>query len=251
MERIMNDDSTNLGVPRAGDELAGLPHTAGTKARSAPDRALTRTMWSVLPVLVLLVLVYAAIRVATDWPHVLAGTRPDDDSFESRYVRDPALAYAHIIPGVVYLVGAPLQLSRRFRERHFTVHRRMGRVVLPAGIVAGVFAIIFGTLFSFGGFFEASATIIFGHFFVAALITAYLAIRRGDVDTHRRWMIRAFAVGLAVGTIRVWQELFMGLGLLSFENSFPVSFWLAFTLHALAAEAYLRRRPSAQALANA
>jgi hypothetical protein len=37
---------------------------------------------------------------------------------------------------------------------------------------------------------------------------------------HRRWMIRAFAVGVAVGTIRIWQAVFVGFGLLSFEDAF-------------------------------
>jgi Predicted membrane protein (DUF2306) len=92
----------------------------------------------------MIVLVFAGMRVATDWPNVAAGTIPPDESPDYSYALHPVLAYAHILPGVIYLLGAPFQLSRRFRERHFTVHRRMGRVVLPAGIRAGVFAIVFG-----------------------------------------------------------------------------------------------------------
>lgn len=119
----------------------------------------------------------------------------------------------------------------------------MGRVVLPAGITAGILAIIFGTLYPFGGGLEASATIVFDGYFVAALVTAFLAIKRGDATRHRRWMIRAFAIGLAVGTIRVWIGLFQAFGLMSFPDSFGVAFWLSFVLHALAAEVYLSRRP--------
>jgi uncharacterized membrane protein YozB (DUF420 family) len=169
---------------------------------------------------------------------------PPEDSADHSYALHPILAYAHILPGVVYLVGAPFQLSRGFRKRHLATHRRLGRIVLPAGITAGIFAIIFGTMFPFGGPLEASATVLFGGYFVAALITAFLAIKRGDVPHHRRWMIRAFAIGLAVGTIRVWIGVFQAFGLMSLQDSFGVAFWLSFLLHAAAVEAYLSRRPS-------
>lgn len=174
-----------------------------------------------------------------------SGTVPPDDSYDQRYALHPVLAYAHILPGVLYLVGAPLQLSRRFRERHFTLHRRLGRVLLPAGITAGVFAIAFGAPYAFGGLSESSATVLFAAYFLVALVTAFAAIKAGDVTGHRRWMIRAFAIGLAVGTIRIWVGVFQATGLLSLEDSFGPAFWLAFVLHALAAELYLSRRPSA------
>jgi Predicted membrane protein (DUF2306) len=75
------------------------------------------------------------------------------------------------------------------------------------------------------------------------LILAVRAIRRDDMCHHRRWMIRAFAVGVAVGTIRIWLGIFVGLGLLEFEDSFGPAFWISFCLHALAAELWLRAPP--------
>jgi cytochrome bd-type quinol oxidase subunit 1 len=227
-----------------GDGAANLVGVALARVRAV-------TLWSTLIVLILVALVAVGVRIATDWPNVTAGTVPPEDSFHRRYALHPALAYAHILPGVVYLLGAPFQLSRRFRERRIAMHRRMGRVVLPAGVMAGVFAIVFGTLFAFGGLFEASATVVFGAYFVTALVIAFIAIRGGDVTRHRRWMIRAIAIGLAIGTIRIWIGVFQGLGVLSFEDSFGVAFWLSFVLHALAAELYLARRPGVQSRAVA
>lgn len=203
------------------------------------------TLWSTVILLILIVLVAFGIRISIDWPNVTAGTAPPEDSFDRRYALHPVPAYTHIVPGVIYLVGAPLQLSRRFRQRHLTLHRRMGRVVLAAGVTAGVFAIVFGTLFPFGGLSEASATVVFGAYFITALVIAFIAIRGRDVTRHRRWMIRAFAIGLAVATIRIWIGVFQAFGLLSLENSFGVAFWLSFVLHALAAELYLAKRPRA------
>lgn len=209
----------------------------------AADRVRVGAVWSTLVFLILVIVVFAGLRVSVDGPNVAAGVVPEDP-YDRRYALHPVLAYVHILTGVIYLVGAPFQLSRGFRERHFTLHRRMGRVLVPAGITAGIFAIIFGTRYPFDGLLQASATAVFGVYFIAALSIAFLAIKGGDATRHRRWMIRAFAIGLAVGTIRVWIGLFQGLGLLSFQDSFGVAFWLSFSLHALVAEAYLAWRPS-------
>lgn len=207
------------------------------------DRARATAVWASILVLITVVVVFAAIRIVTDLPWVVAGDSPDPDSFEVRYVSFPIPAYLHIIPGVVYLVGACFQLSRRFRTRHLRLHRRMGRVVLGAGIVSGVFALVFGAPLSYGGVWQSVATVVFSSYFLIALALALRAILRRDVTNHRRWMIRAFALGLAVGTIRLWIGLFVGLGVLSTRDSFAPAFWLAFLLHAIAAELWLRWRP--------
>ena len=205
--------------------------------------------------LIAVVVVFALIRVVTDWPHILDGTVPEDD-FAQRYVAHPWLAYLHIAPGVVYLLGAPLQLSRRFRTQHYTVHRRLGRVLLSAALFSGVLAMVFGILFPWGGVLEASASLIFGVWFVSCLVLAFRAIRRQDVTQHRRWMIRAFAVGLGVGTIRLWVGVFTALvigrnsgpeGLtLPDQFTFGLAFWLAFAMHVALGEWWLRRTPALQ-----
>lgn len=201
------------------------------------------TVWSTLLVLILIGVVAAAIRISIDWRNVAAGTVPPEDSYDHRYALHPVLAYTHILPGVIFLLGAPLQLSRRLRQRHIVLHRRIGRVLVAAGVTAGILAIVFGTLFAFGGPLETSATVLFGGYFVTALVTALIAIKKRDVARHRRWMIRAFAIGLAIGTIRIWIGLFQALGVLSFQDSFGPAFWLSFVSHALAAEVYLTKRP--------
>ncbi|MGH8950283.1 MAG: DUF2306 domain-containing protein [Acidimicrobiia bacterium] len=199
--------------------------------------------WGTVFFLIAVVLVFVVIRVVNDSSNLAAGVIPPKGEFDRRYAQQPVLAYAHIVPGVVYLVMAPFQISRRFRNNHLGLHRRMGRILVPTGVLTGVFAIIFGFFFSFGGFAEASASVIFGIYFILALLMAYRSVRAGDTVRHRRWMLRAFAVGLAVGTIRLWVALFEALGVLDFDEAFGLAFWLAFVIHAAAAELWLRWRP--------
>lgn len=199
--------------------------------------------WAGSWLLILVILVFLVIRVGNDIEALSTGTIPPPGEFDRRYALNPALAYAHILPGVVYLVGAPFQLSRKVRTWSLRFHRALGRAVLVSGLITGLFAIAVGILMPFGGFVEGSAAVVFGLYFLIALSLAYRAIRRGEVARHRRWMIRAFAIGAGVGLIRIIVGIFEGTGTLEFSEAFGLSFWLAFIIMTGAAETWLRMRP--------
>lgn len=209
----------------------------------APSRR--RTPWLVgitVTILILIVLGFVAVRLSVDVPSIAAGTVPDD-AYDARFVRHPWLTYLHIGPGVLYMVGAILQLAYWFRRRHYAVHRRLGRILLGAGLLTGAMAVMIGLLFPIGGPGEMSATVLFGVWFFVCLVLAFRGIRADDIVRHRRWMIRAFAIGVGVGTIRIWIALFVITGLLDVPAAFGPAFWISFIMHALAAELWLRARP--------
>jgi uncharacterized membrane protein len=216
-----------------------------TELMSAEVPARRRTPWLVgisVAILILIVLGFVAVRLSVDVPSIAAGTAPDD-AYDARFVRHPWLTYLHIGPGVLYMVGATLQLAYWFRRRHYPVHRRLDRILLGAGLLTGATAVAVGLLFPIGGPAEMSATVLFGVWFLVCLVLAFRAIRADDIVRHRRRMIRAFAIGVAVGTIRIWIALFVITGLLDLPAAFGPAFWIAFTMHAFAAELWLRFRP--------
>ncbi|HEX6286298.1 MAG TPA: DUF2306 domain-containing protein, partial [Acidimicrobiia bacterium] len=136
----------------------------------------------------------------------------------------------------------PFQVSNRFRSANFERHRRVGRVVLIAGLIAGGMAVVVGAVMPYGGFAETSASTVFGIYFVTALALAYRAIRSGRVSSHRRWMIRAFALGVGVGLIRVVIGVGEAVGI-GISESFGAAFWIAFVTMTVLAEIWLKLRP--------
>lgn len=244
MTTVSRQQRRDLGFPEIGDTGLVRRVQSSQQTRWAGVAALT----VVIAVLLTIIVAFAVVRVITDWPSILDGTVPDDD-FAQRYAAHPWLAYLHIGPGLVYLLGAPLQLSRRFRTRHYTAHRRMGRVLVACALLAGVLALVFGLLYPWGGALEASASTIFGLWFVICLVLGFRAIRRREVPRHRRWMIRAFAVGVGVGTIRIWVGLFTAVTIgrsggpdeltLPEQTTFGLAFWLALSMHVAIGEWWL------------
>ncbi len=114
----------------------------------------------------------------------------------------PTIVAVHVILGAFYLLFAPFQFVKRIRSRHLGYHRRMGRVLVAVGLVVGVTALFIGLVIPFSGWAERVVIGLFGSVFVVALIKGFLHVRAGRVALHREWMIRAFAIALAIATQR-------------------------------------------------
>lgn len=56
------------------------------------------------------------IRVASDVGDIRAGEVPPEGDFDRRYVLNSWIAYLHIVPGVVYLLGAPFPALQEDQE---------------------------------------------------------------------------------------------------------------------------------------
>jgi Predicted membrane protein (DUF2306) len=80
-------------------------------------------------------------------------------------------------------------------------------------------------------------------------VLAVRAIRRDDIVHHRRWMIRAFAIGIGIATIRIWLALLQIVGV-GEASSFGPAFWISFPLHVVAGELWLWAFPNPPELAH-
>ncbi len=159
------------------------------------------------------------------------------------FARYPLLTFVHILPGLLFMVLGPIQFSSTLRARHLQWHRWSGRVYLICGLVIGVSALLMSIAMpSIGGLNQAAATTLFALFFLFALGKAYWHVMRRHIARHREWMIRAFAIGLAVATIRPIIGLFFATsrfsGLTPYEF-FGTAFWIGFVLHLMAAEVWI------------
>lgn len=205
-------------------------------------RNLTRALgWAAVLLSIVVLLVFAAIRFVD----MAQGSSPND-SFGVRYVEHPWVALLHIVPGLLFLVLAPLQFVARLRQRRIHVHRRLGRFLVVCAALSGVFALAAAfRLPAFGGATTQAATGVFGVLFLFSLARAVYHIRRREVHWHRQWMIRVFALALGVATIRLVIGLTQAFTDISFEDVFGIAFWLGLGANLLVAEAWIRytRRP--------
>ena len=120
----------------------------------------------------------------------------------ARFFDSPVPVVAHIVGSSLFLVLGALQFAPSLRRRRW--HRIAGRIVAPAGLVSALSA-LWMTLFyaipsAVTGPGLSAVRIVVGTAMAAAIVVAFVAIRRGDVRAHSAWMTRAYAIGLGAGT---------------------------------------------------
>ena len=204
---------------------------------------MVRLLWS-LVILLTLIGVAAATRraIVLISPAAETASRNPTAAFGSGFARHRALTLVHILPGFLFMVLGPLQFVRRIRSRHLRFHRWSGRVFVSLGLVIGVSALAMSYTTSIGGANETAATTLFALLFLFDLVKAFVSIRRREIARHREWMIRAYAIGLAVATVRPIVGVFFATSRLTHltpQEFFGTAFWLGFTLHLIAAEAWI------------
>jgi uncharacterized membrane protein len=124
--------------------------------------------------------------------------------FDRRFARHPTTTLLHIVPGGLFLLLAPIQFSARMRSRHLEVHRWSGRFLALAALITAATGLHFGLFMPFAGPRETVPIALFSLFLVYAIGKGVVAVRKGQFDRHREWMIRAYALGLAISTVRIF-----------------------------------------------
>jgi uncharacterized membrane protein len=195
-------------------------------------RGVTITLSIVVAALALVGVVMVLVRM-----FLLAG--PPADAYDGGFARHPALTLLHIVPGLVFVILGPLQFVAGIRARYLNVHRWCGRIYVASGAVVGVTALALGALAAFGGPTETAAVTFFSALFLIFLGLAVFRIRQRKIAAHREWMIRAFALGLAVTSMRPTVAILIALGGLSFAEALGIAFWLGFSLHMVLAECWI------------
>jgi hypothetical protein len=117
----------------------------------------------------------------------------------------------------------------------------MGWIVAACAFVIGITALIMSFKMAIGGVVETAATVTFALYFLLALFKALYHITHKQVLLHREWMIRMFAIGLAIATVRPIVGLFFGFSKLNPHQFFGIAFWIGFILHAIIAEIYIKK----------
>jgi uncharacterized membrane protein len=119
----------------------------------------------------------------------------------TRFFESPVPVVVHIVSVTVFSLVGAFQFVPSLRRYRW--HRRAGRMVAPAGLLAalsGLWMALFYDLPAHDGQALLILRLVFGSAMVIGIVTALVAIRRRDVRRHSAWMTRAYAIGMGAGT---------------------------------------------------
>ena len=182
----------------------------------------------------------------------MAGALPEMDPFNQRYVDNPRLTLLHTIPGLLFAILGPLQFIGAIRRTVPKIHRISGRIFIVVGVASGVGAFLMTFRFPIWGWTgNLSISAVASVFMVFAFVNAFRHVKARRFAIHREWMIRGFAIGIAVAFFRVMlRDVLPRMGMESFDARWNTVVWISFPILLLVAEFWIRAtRPKAPAAA--
>ena len=187
--------------------------------RSQTSGILKKLGWAVMLLLAVFITLVVSRYLSLD---------PDVFFPEQRavYLAHLTLLMLHIVGAMLALMIGPFQfLPGICKGRWLKVHRWLGRIYLLSVLFGGLGGLYMARL-SYGGIITHLG---FGALACLWLYTGYRAyrhIRMKEIEQHRQWMIRNYALTFAGVMLRVWIPLSGAMGV-DFLPAYQAISWLA------------------------
>lgn len=156
--------------------------------------------------------------------------------------------FGHALIASPVLLIAPLQFMPGLRQSRPAVHRWLGRVFLANCMIAALLGVYLGSTIYLPGSRVPLSLLGSLWFFFAAV--AWQAARRRDFVNHRKFAIRAFALGAAFVWVRIisrmQEDIFSFMPTEDLQET--TKEWLTLFLPILVTELWLNWGPTARKL---
>jgi hypothetical protein len=184
-----------------------------------------------------LIAVAAVVRrvVALEFPSSFGP--PQLVELDRIFASHAALALAHILPALAFVVLAPFAIFSRFSRAAWPE-----RLLFPLGGIVGMTAYAM-SVYSVGGWIERSAVLFFNSLFLFSLTGAWIYEMRGQSLLKRRWLIRAVGLLLGIATTRPVMGVFFATSKLTHlgpRQFFGIAFWIGFSINWIVVESWFR-----------
>jgi len=155
---------------------------------------------------------------------------------------------AHAVMAMPILVIAPFQFMPGLRQNRPQVHRWLGRVFLANCMIAAILGVYLGSTIQWPG--SRIPLSLLGSLWFGFAAIAWQAARRRDFLNHRRFAIRAFALGSTFVLVRLLGEARDGLlAFIPLEDTRETTTeWLTLFLPLIVTELWLTWGPVARKL---
>tara|TARA_R110000744_G_scaffold189101_1_gene308301 strand:- start:1062 stop:1685 length:624 start_codon:yes stop_codon:yes gene_type:complete len=148
--------------------------------------------------------------------------------------------YGHIILGGLALIVGWVQFSKRIRNSNLKLHRTIGKIYILAALVSG-FCGFFIALNATGGLIPKLAFVGSAFIWLYTTIKAFLAIRKGNVQSHQTFMIFSYAVCFSAVTLRFWLPL-LTMVFQDFIIAYRITSWLSWVPNILVAYYIVKKK---------
>jgi uncharacterized membrane protein len=118
--------------------------------------------------------------------------------------------YIHITGGMLALLMGPFQFIKKLRNRNPKLHRTFGKIYLVAILFLAGPSGLFMAFYAEGGGIAVLGFAIMALLWLITTYMAYETIRKRNIEAHKAWMVRSFALTFAAVTLRLYVPIASG-----------------------------------------
>lgn len=146
-----------------------------------------------------------------------------------------SILWAHVMTAYPCLLLGPWLFLPGLRRRYLWLHRRLGQCYVFGVLISAILGFMLATV-NIHGIYAKIGFMTLAVVWFTTTYMGYKEIRRRNCNAHRRWMIRSYAISIAVITIRFlpspeWME---------YSLWYPLMTWLCWLPNYIMAEFYVQ-----------
>lgn len=148
--------------------------------------------------------------------------------------------YIHISFGAFAMLTGWPQFVEKWRQQKMNLHRTLGKIYLISVLISGITG-FYIALYATGGIIASLGFIGMSLVWLLTSTQAYRKIINLNINSHRKWMIRSYAITFSAVSLRLWlPALQFGIGL-DFMTSYKIVAWISWVLNLFIAEWIINR----------
>lgn len=147
-----------------------------------------------------------------------------------------AAFYVHVFTSIFTLLAGFTQFSSDILRDNKALHRAIGKVYVIAVLCINFPAGMIMAIYANGGISSKIAFIILDSLWFLFTLKAFLAVRKGKVIEHKRYMLRSYALTLSAVGLRSWQFIISHSIVIDPALLYKIDAWLGFVPNLIFAE---------------
>lgn len=148
--------------------------------------------------------------------------------------------YLHIFPSLLVLIAGLTQFSSQILKHKIGIHRLVGKVyVFIVLLISGPAALVM-SVYANGGLVSKTGFVLLSLLWWVFTFQGYQTARKGNIDAHRKFMIRSYALTLSAISLRAIQFLIYRNFYLNPELVYTFLSWFSWVGNLLVAEIWIK-----------
>lgn len=150
--------------------------------------------------------------------------------------------YVHVSTAIFTLFAGFTQFNDRILKSRPRIHRMIGKLYVIVVLFLAAPSGFFIGLFANGGFYSKISFVVLSILWFCFTLKAFLAIKKRQVNKHKDFMLRSFALAFSAITLRLWKVILVYLFHPAPMDVYQIIAWLGWIPNLLLIEYFIYKQ---------